>query len=36
MVINTWGPCSWSTADFNGDFRVDIDDLLRVINGWGA
>jgi hypothetical protein len=34
LVINTWGPCSWSTADFNGDFRVVI-DACCVINGWG-
>jgi hypothetical protein len=24
------------TGDVNGDLRVDIDDLLEVINSWGA
>jgi hypothetical protein len=39
MVINAWGTM-YNMADIapaaNGDNNVNVDDLLMVINAWGA
>jgi hypothetical protein len=39
-MIGQWGACPQTepscSADFDGDGTVDIDDLLSIINNWGA
>ena len=36
LVIANWGAAGANPADITGDAMVNVDDLLAVINAWGA
>ena len=35
-VLDEWGPCDGGPADLNQDGRVDWEDIVLVLAGWGA